>query len=266
MDSGAVGTWITNNFGLKLWPLIRRLTKEQRENFYREGDNWMPDVATVPLLLLHPGDTLIILPGQDNVHGPITLEDCGMVGGTFWDKRQMRPILKKILNQFEHPNISNEALANQLPAVVACLRDDVRKSTRQCIRTLGKSTVSVPRYWINLSVPVIAYAAKIAVPVVSPVDLAIRTVTPVQLVNAFIPRESSLITRRLWYCIPSSDTWALKGSRVKDLPEMHRILEHGAARPTTGRRCLVVYSHVTGGHTSARKGSQLWRPHMARHR
>jgi hypothetical protein len=56
------------------------------------------------------------------------------------------------------------------------------------------------------------------------------------------------------YSITSSDTWALKGSRVKDLPEMHRMLEHGAARPTMGRRYLVVYSHVTGGPTSARKG------------
>lgn len=80
-DSSAIGTWIRCLFGVKLWPIVPLMTEKDRQTFFELGPLWVPSDHSVPLIVLHPGDTLIMLPGNDNVHAPITLEDCGMEGG-----------------------------------------------------------------------------------------------------------------------------------------------------------------------------------------
>ena len=124
-DSGGTGTYLNCNYGRKLWPIIRQLTEDQRRAFQRDGDSWMPEAGTVPILLVGPGETIIMRPGWDNIHGPMTPEDCGMDGGMFWERRVMEAIAKKIIDQLKYPHISNEPLADQFPALIYYLRNEI---------------------------------------------------------------------------------------------------------------------------------------------
>jgi hypothetical protein len=80
----------------------------------------------VPVLALFPGDTLIMLAGNDNVHAPITMVDCYMTGGTFWDSQSIHAILRQILQQDSTGRISNEPLQTQLRFIIQALYFRVR--------------------------------------------------------------------------------------------------------------------------------------------
>lgn len=87
------------------------MSRSQWEKFMEKGGQWTPELdQSIPLVLLQPGDTLIMLPGNYNVYAPITLADCAMDGGMFWDVRRLRDILGQILDQIldqkNHPSIS----------------------------------------------------------------------------------------------------------------------------------------------------------------
>jgi hypothetical protein len=80
-DSSAVGTWLTCQYGVKLWPIVSQMTDAQWSEFLAKGEDWIPSQDhSVPVVAVFPGDTLLMLPGNHNVHTPITLEDCEMVG------------------------------------------------------------------------------------------------------------------------------------------------------------------------------------------
>lgn len=73
--------------------------EKQRVNFVSYGEGWKPGPGGVPVLALFPGDTLIMIAGDDNVHATITMEDCYMTGGMFWKSRNINIIFIQILSQ-----------------------------------------------------------------------------------------------------------------------------------------------------------------------
>jgi hypothetical protein len=120
-DSSAVGTWVRCEFGLKLWPIVAHLSDKQRLDFKAFGEGWKPGPEEVPVVALFPGDTLIMFPENHNVHAPITMEDCHMTGGMFWDDKNVAVILENILNQISTERISNEDIPKQLRFIIQAL-------------------------------------------------------------------------------------------------------------------------------------------------
>ena len=91
----------------------------QWSEFLVKGEDWIPSQDhSVPVAAIFPGDTLLMLPGNHNAHAPITLEDCEMVGGMFWDTRKVVQIVEQILQQAEHSHISNETVPKQLTPIL----------------------------------------------------------------------------------------------------------------------------------------------------
>lgn len=93
-DSLGAGTWVRCESGVKLWPVVASLNDQQRDDFVAYGEQWRPRTDEVPVLALFPGDILIMLAGNDNVHAPITMEDCYMTGGMFWDSQSIHATLR----------------------------------------------------------------------------------------------------------------------------------------------------------------------------
>ncbi|CAG8949864.1 hypothetical protein HYFRA_00004192 [Hymenoscyphus fraxineus] len=121
-DSMGFGTWVRCMFGKKVWPVMANMTEDDWKGFTTLGTTWKPRDQSVPLIVLHPGDVLVMLPGNHNVHAPITLEDCHMAGGMFWDTRCMGKILEHIKAQLEYDSISNEDVPASLKDILSYLR------------------------------------------------------------------------------------------------------------------------------------------------
>jgi len=112
----------------------------QWEEFKLKGDDWTPsEKYSVPLIGLFPGDTLVMCPENHNVHAPVTIEDCGMSGGMFWDSWCMKFTLEKILDQIKAPGINNEDPSKELIGILTTLKDQTSDSE---IKTLCATILS----------------------------------------------------------------------------------------------------------------------------
>jgi hypothetical protein len=120
-DTAGAGTQLRCQSGVKLWPVAASLNDRQRDDFVSYGEDWRPNLHEVPVVVLFPGDTLIMLAGNDNVHAPITMEDCSMTGGMFWDSQNIHATLRQILQQDSIGRISNEPLQAQLRFIIQAL-------------------------------------------------------------------------------------------------------------------------------------------------
>lgn len=115
------------------------MSDTQWQEFLIEGENWQPaDDSKIPLVFLYPGDTLLMMPGNHNVHAPVTLEDCGMSGGMFWDQRVLVSILEKIQDQIKAPGICNEELPVELGGILQMMqfRDDTSLQVKELCATI----------------------------------------------------------------------------------------------------------------------------------
>ncbi|CZR68402.1 uncharacterized protein PAC_18301 [Phialocephala subalpina] len=121
-DSSGFGAFIRCVFGIKLWPILTTLNIQQSTRFEVEGEKWIPeDDHSVPIVSVFPGDTLIMLAGNANVHGPITLQNCYMEGGNFWDDKRLLEILGQIKNEWQNPITTNEYLPFHLRGIVQAI-------------------------------------------------------------------------------------------------------------------------------------------------
>ncbi|CAG8983202.1 hypothetical protein HYALB_00004030 [Hymenoscyphus albidus] len=127
-DTMGFGIWVRCMFGKKVWPVMANMTDDDWKGFTTLGTTWKPRDQSVPLIVLHPGDVLVMLSGNHNVHAPITLEDCHMEGGMFWDTRCMGAILEHIKAQLEYDSISNEDVPASLKDILSYLRNLIKIS------------------------------------------------------------------------------------------------------------------------------------------
>ncbi|KAK4078439.1 hypothetical protein Purlil1_11957 [Purpureocillium lilacinum] len=115
------GTWVCNQSGLKLWIFATSKDEADMATFADEGDDWVP--KTVAAIVLEPGDTLIMPPGEIVPHAVLTLEDSRMTGGMFMDAHRIVDSAQKLLWIATHPAITNEAIPLQLLSGWEHLRD-----------------------------------------------------------------------------------------------------------------------------------------------
>lgn len=106
------GTWVRNIWGLKVWIFPANWTATEREVFEEEGDDWIPQA--VKIIVLEPGDILVMPPGEIVPHAVLTLADSHMVGGMFLDTNRVLDMVEKVLWITKNPSVTNEAIPLQL--------------------------------------------------------------------------------------------------------------------------------------------------------
>jgi hypothetical protein len=110
------GTWLTVATGFRAWFIYTGpWTGEEKHAFARAGAHWKPPSQHVEMILLHPGDTLIMRPGHPVVHCVLTLDDSIARGGMIWSAVDMEKIVSNIDFIISRPMTTNEHIPRQLP-------------------------------------------------------------------------------------------------------------------------------------------------------
>lgn len=133
------GTWVQAVSGRKAWPIITNLSDEERLEFQKHGHEWTPPSDKVRMLVLEPGDLLVMPPGCLTPHAPITIDDCLMHGGMFWDEKRVIDIVESINWIIRHPKVTNEPVPNQLPEILFELHRLIREKPHRFLR--GDQTI-----------------------------------------------------------------------------------------------------------------------------
>lgn len=121
------GTWVQVLAGLKAWTIVPSPTPADLLAFARLGDKWPGPPGRVRTVLLGPGDVLVMPPGVLVPHAPVTVRDCLIQGGQFWDERAVVGVLKNVRGQtVGRPNTTNEPVPRQLPEILGALGEYVR--------------------------------------------------------------------------------------------------------------------------------------------
>lgn len=115
------GTWVSSLWGLKAWIFPSRADRANMTSFEAKGDDWKPE--SIALIVLEPGDVLIMPPAEIVPHAVLTLEDSHMVGGMFMDTRRVLGSIEKLLWIATHPAVTNENFPLQLISGWKHLRD-----------------------------------------------------------------------------------------------------------------------------------------------
>ncbi|KDN70414.1 hypothetical protein CSUB01_11680 [Colletotrichum sublineola] len=115
------GTWVCNLGGLKIWIFPTNRSRDMMELFEKEGDDWVPEAVNI--IVLEPGDILVMPPGQIIPHAVLTLADSHMVGGMFLDAHHILDLVEKVLWIANNPAVTNEAIPLQLLKGWEHLRD-----------------------------------------------------------------------------------------------------------------------------------------------
>lgn len=128
------GTAISCESGKKLWVIIPGPLSQEEEQLFSEFDpqneehlEWLYRRARI--ILLEPGDSIIMPPGVKIIHLPITLFNCVMSGIMFWSERPERILdtIALLIERIKNPNVSNEEIQQQLPLIIGRLLKKVSK-------------------------------------------------------------------------------------------------------------------------------------------
>lgn len=123
------GTWVRNLDGLKLWMITPRSGIDQiLRELAIEGDSWDPR-GQERMLILEPGDVLLMPPGVPVVHAVHSPQTSLMSGGMLWDSLSIVPTLKLVHHIAVNQQSTNEAIAYQLPEILDALEKLVKKDT-----------------------------------------------------------------------------------------------------------------------------------------
>lgn len=118
------GTVVNCLSGIKLWFwYVGPWNDEVEKDFDECGPLWEPPLEHIRTEILHPGDSLIMRPGEVNIHAVVTLKDAFMSGGMIWGKEMMVGVLKNISSMVNHPDTTNEQIPKQHPEIIAALRE-----------------------------------------------------------------------------------------------------------------------------------------------
>lgn len=130
------GTYIHNLAGYKAWAFIVPQTDEKRQ-FKIASIDWCPPKGQAKILILEPGDILVMPPGILVAHAPYAITDCAMRGGAFWDSFALVATLESILETTIENNhtTTNEAVPEQFDAVLGRLSKYARDKDCDFFRT-----------------------------------------------------------------------------------------------------------------------------------
>jgi hypothetical protein len=119
------GTWVQCLSGVKGWYVYQGpwTSKEQAE-FRDYGTQWKPAAGTMKMILLEPGDTLIMRPGHLVIHAVLTLEDSLMAGGMMWPEsaKELEALFENLQYIALSPMVTNEHHSKQLPEILESLK------------------------------------------------------------------------------------------------------------------------------------------------
>lgn len=93
-----------------------------------EGDSWLPN-SREKLIVLEPDDVLLMPPGLRQIHAVHSPVTCLMASGMLWDDACVLEMLESILWIGQHQQATNEAIAYELPEVIAALESLVFTDT-----------------------------------------------------------------------------------------------------------------------------------------
>ncbi|CZR64900.1 uncharacterized protein PAC_14800 [Phialocephala subalpina] len=141
MDNDGFATWVTvekshdeedDGGTLKYWAMVilDHLSPEHQTTalaeFAKHGYRWQPEPSWVRVFSLVPGHTLI-MPGG-TIHAVVTVTDCLMTGGMYWDKRifvsHTLPTWQFIAKNRDL--VTNEDPSMQILEVLQWLKTDIR--------------------------------------------------------------------------------------------------------------------------------------------
>ena len=116
-------TWVSCLDGLKLWPIVARVTTAEWDTLREDGPLSRLAMDHVAMVPVSPGDVLYMPAGVLVPHAPITVEDTLMYGGMVLDSDRIVEQLAGINNIMSSPMSTNEALQVQWPAMLEELAD-----------------------------------------------------------------------------------------------------------------------------------------------
>ncbi|KAK1071478.1 hypothetical protein LTR74_003356 [Friedmanniomyces endolithicus] len=102
------GTWVRCLRGVKLWPMVLNMTEEDKAGLALLGSAWLPPAGKLKSLVLQPGYMLIMPAGVFIPHTPLTLHDCLMDGGMYWEEGAVLRILENMTFIFQNDQVTNE--------------------------------------------------------------------------------------------------------------------------------------------------------------
>ncbi|KAH8792200.1 hypothetical protein F5882DRAFT_437774 [Hyaloscypha sp. PMI_1271] len=79
------------------------------------------NLGSVPVAYLQQGEGILMLPGNENLHAPFTLDRCLMKGVNYWDESVIGIIIYQIHAQLENPRCGNEGLPERTRELVEAL-------------------------------------------------------------------------------------------------------------------------------------------------
>lgn len=122
-------TEISCHSGLKAWLTYTAQAGQEGllEEFGKNGDGWSPK-DLFKLILLRPGDHILMPPGAMIIHAPITIDDCLMSGRMFIDIHQLPWLSKHILFLINNPAMTNETLASDFDHIWENLMVNVKRN------------------------------------------------------------------------------------------------------------------------------------------
>jgi hypothetical protein len=89
------------------------------------------------MILLEPGDTLLMLPGRPAVHSSLTIDDSVMIGGMMWPNSGVAGVFKTLGYIIDNWAGMNERIPRQHPEILDAFKslmdemfNDLAKSKR----------------------------------------------------------------------------------------------------------------------------------------
>ncbi|KAF2211404.1 hypothetical protein CERZMDRAFT_43641 [Cercospora zeae-maydis SCOH1-5] len=119
------GTWLRNIFGMKLWWFVpwTSMTDVEKEDFQDKGYRWNPG-SKARALLIKP-DQVLVMPSP-LPHAVLTVENCLMEGGMFWDRENITGTLENLQYTMKNWSTTNELPPFQLPDII----DELERMTK----------------------------------------------------------------------------------------------------------------------------------------
>ncbi|KAF1818161.1 uncharacterized protein K489DRAFT_296264, partial [Dissoconium aciculare CBS 342.82] len=150
------GTYVTCVFGIKLWMWVdpNKMTAADWAEYERAGEKWIPTRAPIYGVLVRPGFTFVMPPGQRIIHAVHTVQTSVMTGGMFWDEACVVQHIHNCAYFLKNPSLTNEPTVLDFGETFTCLESLIRDS-RPHLDTpaLHKSILEVMRLFCKCSPP-----------------------------------------------------------------------------------------------------------------
>ena len=112
---------------IKIQIIFLRITEPKLAVFAKQGDRQIPNLGRGYIIVLRPGDMLVILPGAFVVYALLILDDCLIAGRMYQDNRCLISIIQNIAQTLRYLETTNKGLPQQLKVFLEYTKRTVKR-------------------------------------------------------------------------------------------------------------------------------------------